>query len=128
MALREVGRIERSFFMLEWMNDPALRRRVQVGFNKGETRNALARAVFFNRQSNLRGRSFENQLYRASGLNLIVAAITLWNTVYLEHAIVALSEHDITIDEESLAHLSPIGWEYIKSDRRLYLAGHRPPP
>jgi TnpA family transposase len=45
-ALREVGRIERSLFMLEWMKDPELRRRVQVGLNKGEAKNALARAVF----------------------------------------------------------------------------------
>lgn len=82
-ALREVGRIERSLFMLEWMKDPELRRRVQVGLNKGEAKNALARAVFFNRQGDLRDRSFENQRYRASGLNLIVAAIILWNTVYL---------------------------------------------
>jgi TnpA family transposase len=88
-ALREIGRIERSLFMLEWMKDPELRRRVQVGLNKGEARNALARAVFFNRQGDLRDRSFENQRYRASGLNLIVAAIVLWNTVYLERAITA---------------------------------------
>jgi TnpA family transposase len=32
------------------MKDPELRRRVQVGLNKGEARNALARAVYFNRQ------------------------------------------------------------------------------
>ncbi len=78
-----LGRIERSLFMLEWMKDPELRRRLQVGLNKGESRNALARAVFFNRQGDLRDRSFENQRYRASGLNLIVAAMILWNTVYL---------------------------------------------
>jgi TnpA family transposase len=112
-ALREVGRIERSLFMLEWMKDPELRRRVQVGLNKGEARNALARAVFFNRQGDLRDRSFENQRYRASGLNLIVAAIILWNTVYLERAISALREHGIAIDDEDLAHLSPIGWEHV---------------
>jgi TnpA family transposase len=112
-ALREVGRIERSLFMLEWMKDPELRRRVQVGLNKGEARNALARAVFFNRQGDLRDRSFENQRYRASGLNLIVAAIILWNTVYLERAVAALREHGIAIDDEALAHLSPIGWEHV---------------
>ena len=49
VALREVGRIERTLFVLQWLQDPALRRRVQVGLNKGEARNALARAVFFNR-------------------------------------------------------------------------------
>ena len=49
-------------------------RRVQVGLNKGEAKNALARAVFFNRLGEIRDRSFENQRYRASGLNLVVAA------------------------------------------------------
>jgi TnpA family transposase len=39
-----------------------------------------ARAVFFNRLGELRDRTFENQRYRASGLNLVVAAIALWNT------------------------------------------------
>ncbi len=70
---RQIGRIERSLFVLEWMKDPELRRRIQVGLDKGEARNALARAVFFNRQGDLRDRSFENQRYHVSGLNLIVA-------------------------------------------------------
>jgi hypothetical protein len=78
--------MERTLFMLEWMQDPELRKRVQVGLNKGEARNALARAVFFNRQGELRDRTFENQRYRASGLNLVVLAIILWNTMYLERA------------------------------------------
>ena len=50
------------------------------GLNKGEARNALARAVFFHRLGEIRDRTFENQRYRASGLNLAVAAIILWNT------------------------------------------------
>ena len=33
--------------------------------------------------------TFENQRYRASGPNLIVATITRWNTVYLERAVAA---------------------------------------
>lgn len=44
-ALREIGRIERTLFMLDWFRAPGLRRRVQAGLNKGEARNALARAV-----------------------------------------------------------------------------------
>src|SRR5580658_5332481 len=49
LALRELGRLERTLFTLQWLQSPELRRRVQVGLNKGEARNALARAVFFNR-------------------------------------------------------------------------------
>ena len=113
VALRELGRLERTLFALDWMQNVELRRRVQIGLNKGEARNALARAVFLNRLGELRDRRFENQRYRASGLNVVVTAIILWNTVYLERAIQALRESGQDIDETLLPHLSPLGWEHI---------------
>src|SRR5271166_5390307 len=66
-ALREIGRLERTLFTLDWISDPGLRRRTNAGLNKGEARNALARAVFFHRLGEIRDRTFENQRYRASG-------------------------------------------------------------
>src|ERR1700754_112360 len=87
VALREIGRIERTLFILDWLQNVELRRRVHAGLNKGEARNALARSVFFYRLGEIRDRSFEAQRYRASGLNLVTAAIVLWNTVYLERAV-----------------------------------------
>ena len=71
MALRELGRIERTLFALDWMQNVELRRRVQIGLNKGEAKNALARAVFLNRLGEIRDRNFDSQRYRASGLNLV---------------------------------------------------------
>jgi hypothetical protein len=105
--------IERSLFTLDWLQNVELRRRVQAGLNKGEARNALARAVFFNRLGEMRDRSFENQRYRASGLNLVTAAIVLWNTVYLERVIRALRDHGQAVDQSLLQNLSPLGWEHI---------------
>jgi TnpA family transposase len=110
VTLRELGRIERTLFTLDWLQNVELRRRVQSGLNKGEAKNALARAVFFNRLGELRDRRFENQRYRASGLNLVVAAIVLWNTVYLERSTAALREHGQPGDDKLLQHLSPLGW------------------
>jgi TnpA family transposase len=109
VALRELGRIERTLFALDWMQNVELRRRVHIGLNKGEARNSLARAVFLNRLGEIRDRRFENQRYRASGLNLVVAAITLWNTVYLEQAVHVLRSCGMEIDEKLLPHLSPLG-------------------
>jgi TnpA family transposase len=86
-ALRELGKLERTLFTLDWLQDSELRRRSHVGLNKGEQQNALRRAVFFNRLGEIRDRSYDNQRHRASGLNLLVAAIILWNTVYLQRAI-----------------------------------------
>lgn len=113
VALREIGKIERTLFILQWLKDSELRRRVQVGLNKGEARNALARAVFFNRLGEMRDRGFENQNHRASGLNLVVAAIILWNTVYIERALIALRNKGESIREDLVRHLSPLGWEHI---------------
>jgi TnpA family transposase len=56
IALRELGKLERTLFLLEYIRDVELRRRIHVGLNKGEARNALARAVFFNRLGELRNR------------------------------------------------------------------------
>lgn len=82
-ASRETGSIERTLFMLDWFRDPALRRRVQAGLNKGEASNALARAVFLHRLGETRDRKPENQSYRPNGLTMLTAAVSLWNTVYM---------------------------------------------
>jgi hypothetical protein len=69
--------------------------------------------VFFNRLGELRDRTYENQQHRASGLNLVIGAIALWNTVYLERASRALQERSYVFDQQQLAHLSPLKWEHI---------------
>lgn len=113
LALRELGRLERSLFTLEYLKDVELRRRIHAGLNKGEARNALARAVFFNRLGELRDRTYENQRHRACGLNLVVASIVLWNTAYIERAVKTLRERGQAIPDNLLAHLSPLGWEHV---------------
>lgn len=113
VALRELGRIERTLFTLEWFKNIDLRRRTNAGLNKGEARNALARAIFFYRLGEMRDRSFESQAYRASGLNLLVAAVILWNTVYLERAIDGLRREGRDVRPELAKHVAPLGWEHI---------------
>jgi TnpA family transposase len=108
VALREIGRLERSLYMLRWLLDLDLRRRAQAGLNKGEARNALARAIFFCQLGELRDRTFENQVYRASGLNLVVAAVILWNTRYLQ-----LAADDLKVGSDMMKHVAPLGWEHL---------------
>jgi Tn3 transposase DDE domain len=113
LALREIGRIERTLFMLDWLELPGLRRQATVELNKGEARNALTRAVCFHRLGRLRDRAVEAQQYRASGLALVTAAIALWNTVYLDRALNDLRCSGEMIPEALLAHLAPVGWQHI---------------
>ncbi len=112
-ALREVGRLERTRFMIEWYCDPRLRRRCLGGLNKGESAHKLKRAVFFHERGEVRDRSFDSQAFRASGLNLVVSAIVHWNTVYLARAVGSLKGKGRTIPGHLLKHVSPISWEHI---------------
>lgn len=73
----------------------------------------MARAVFFNQLGEVRDRSYEDQLHRASSLQLIVSAIVSWNTVYIERAIEMLRSKGVEIPEAYLQQISPLGWEHI---------------
>lgn len=84
VALRELGKIERTLFLLQYISNVELR-----------------------------DRTHENQRHRASGLNLVVAAIVLWKTVYLERAVAAIRQNGQAVSDEALAHLSPLKWEHI---------------
>ena len=112
-ALRDLGRLERTLFTLDWLEDPALRRRAHDELNKGEARNSLARAVFFHRRGELQDRSLEAQQHRAGGLNVVLTAIALWNTTYLARAVDALRSEGDVIPDSLLEHLSPLGWDHI---------------
>src|SRR3546814_1669502 len=48
-----------------------------------------------------------------SGLNLLIAAISYWNTVYMDRAAQHLQSSGGTFDDALLAHLSPMGWVHI---------------
>ena len=112
-ALREVGRVERSLFMIDWTTNPGMRRRVQVGLNKGEAHHALKRAINFHQRGEVRDRTGEGQHYRIAGLNLLAAIIIYWNTVKLSDAVFAKRKAGLAIPAELLAHVLPLGWEHI---------------
>lgn len=112
-ALREIGRIERTLFMIEWYSSPELRDRCRAGLNKGEAGNKLTRAVFFHERGEIRDGSFESQAFRASGLNLVVSAIVLWNTAYLSRAVESLRAEGHDLPDDVIRHISPQIWEHI---------------
>ncbi len=111
-ALREMGRIEKTIFILNYISDESLRRKIQRGLNKGEAMNGLARAIFFGKQGELRERTIQHQLQRASALNIIINAISIWNTLHLTKA-VEYQKRSGRFNEELLHHMSPLGWEHI---------------
>lgn len=74
--------------------------------------NGFARAIFFGKRGEFRERELQDQLQRASALNILINAISIWNTTYLQKAIDHLKQTD-AFDESLLKHISPLGWEHI---------------
>ena len=118
-ALKEMGRIEKTIFLLKYMSNESLRREILVGLNKGEAMNGLARALFFGKSGNLREKDLQDQLQRASCLNILLNIVVIWNTVYLSRAI----EHKrqtTGLDESMLKHISPLNWNHIQLYGKYY--------
>jgi TnpA family transposase len=113
LALQEIGRVERTLFMLDWLESPALRRRCQAGLNKSEQRHQLTGAICTFKQGRIADRTYEAQQFRASGLNLVIAAIVFWNSTYIADAVAHLRSIGEEVSDEMLAHTSPVGWNHI---------------
>src|SRR5207248_7490739 len=90
LALQELGRIERTLFMLDWLESPELRRRCHAGLNTSEQRHSLAQVICTFKQGRIADRGTEAQQFRASGLNLVIAAIVFWNSTYIADAVAHL--------------------------------------
>ena len=132
IALQEIGKIERTLFMLDWLENSALRRRCQAGLNNSEQRHALTPAICTFRQGRIIDHSHGAQQYRASGLNLVIAAIVYWNSTYMTDAVTHLRSIGEPVPDGLLAHTSPVGWEHIAFsgdflwDRAALATGRKP--
>ena len=113
LALQELGRIERTLFTLDWLESPELRRRCHAGLNKSEQRHSLAQVICTFKQGRIADRGAEAQQFRASGLNLVIAAIVFWNSTYIADAVAHLCAAGEPMPHAWLAHTSPLTWEHI---------------
>jgi len=113
VALRELGRIERTtvhprLAAKRRATSPRACRTEQGRGAQLPGQGGVLQPPRRNQGSELRAAAL-----RASGLNLVTAAIVLWNTVYLERATQAMGEAGKSVDGELLQYLSPLGWEHI---------------
>lgn len=109
LALREIGRIERTLFIIDWLLDADMQGRVNVGLSKGEAHHALKNALRIGRQGEIRDRTAEGQHYRMAGLNLLAAIVIYWNTKHLGHAVSARKRAGLDCASELISHISPLG-------------------
>jgi TnpA family transposase/site-specific recombinase XerD len=112
-ALINLGRINKTIYMLNFIDDSAFRRRILTQLNTHEGRHSLARTTFYGRRGELRQRYREGQEDQLGALGLVLNIIVLWNTVYMNAAIEALRAQGVSVAPEDIARLSPFGHKHI---------------
>jgi TnpA family transposase len=112
-ALREVGRIYKTRFIMRYYDEVEFRRRINAGLNRMEFFNALARHLFYARRGENWERDMDQQLHRASALLIMANACVLWNSVQLSRAVQELRAAGIHFHPEDFHHVSPYAFEHI---------------
>ena len=121
-AIGALGRIPRTLYMLSYIDDEHYRRRILTQLNRGEGRHSVARAVFHGQRGELRQRYREGQEDQLGALGLVVNAIVLWNTMYMEAALNQLRAEGMEIKPEDVARLSPLIHKHINFQGRYSFA------
>ncbi|MDA8356403.1 MAG: Tn3 family transposase [Actinomycetota bacterium] len=105
---------------------PAYRREINRQLNKGEAFNALRQRIYFGQHGKIRRADPDAQAVQANALNLVTAAVTCWNTVYLAEVVDQLRQEGWQVTDDQLAHLSPTEWRHINpyGDYRFDLTPH----
>lgn len=119
-ALQEWGKLNEMIFILKYLQSPEYQKKITVQLNKGEALHALRRDLFIANEGKIRRRDQEDQLNQAACLNLVVNAITVWNTVYMQAVLEQLKSEGYEIKEEDVKNLSPARSEHINMYGKYY--------
>jgi TnpA family transposase len=112
-ALEELGRIIKTLYMLRYIDDEAYRRRILTQINRGEGRHELARIIFHGKRGERRQRYREGQEDQLGALGLVVNAVILWNTIYMDASLAELRAEGFDVRDEDVARLSPLGHGHL---------------
>jgi len=112
-AIGELGRVAKTLYLLNYLDDEAYRRRILTQLNRGESRHGVARAIFHGQRGELRQRYREGQEDQLGALGLVVNAVVLWNTRYLDAALAQVRTSGATVKPEDEERLSPLLLDHI---------------
>ena len=112
-ANRDLGRVFKTEFILQYMAEPELRGRIRRGLLKVEQLHALARDVFYGRRGRINARELWEQINTCSCLTLILACIVYWQAREISWVISQCDPAKDGLELSLLEHVSPIEWDNV---------------
>jgi TnpA family transposase len=109
-ALAALGQLIKTTYIRRYVADPALRYRVQLQLNRGESRHQLAKHVFFANRGVFRTNDLAEIMNKATCLSLLSNAVLVWNTHHIEQTVQVLRAQGYPVDDNDLARISPLAF------------------
>lgn len=107
LAAREVGRVIRTIFLLEYLSDLRLRQQIQRETNKIEAYNGFAKFLFFGGEGVIGELDREEQEKCIKYNDLVANAVIFQNVVDMTYALRALIREGYPVSPAAVAGLSP---------------------
>ena len=112
-ALRELGQLVRTQFLLEYMDDSELRKRIDTQLDKLESAHQFARAVFYANSGEMQYASKEEQQRTDACKRLVQNSIICWNYLYLTKQVIATPEPSRNLLVDIIGRSSPVSWQHV---------------
>ena len=103
----------KSTYILRYFHDRDLRYAVRKQLNRGESRHALARYVFFADQGAFKTNDYEEIMNKASCLSFASNAMVLWNTEQMQKVYEILGQKGVKVAQEDMARVLPLSTKNI---------------
>ena len=112
-AIAGYGRIFKTLHVLTFVDDPAYRRQLKAMRNLQEGRHGLGRHIFHGRKGELHRAYHAGMADQLGALGLVLNCVTLWNTLYLDHALNTLRAQGYPVLDADAARLSAYQYRHI---------------
>jgi TnpA family transposase len=126
-AFRELGRVVRTGFILQYLADPELRATIQQATNKSEAFNHLVQWLAFGNMGVIPTNNRAEQRKYIKYNHLLANAVILVNTVVITKILSELSKEGYVMHAEAIAALSPYITQHIIRFGRFTLDRTRRP-
>jgi TnpA family transposase len=113
-ALKEFGKIIKTFFLLKYIDDVELRQAIEKQLNKLESSNRFGKAVFYGNNQEFQQPTKEEQLIAEGCKRLIENAVICWNYLYLSQIVCDAESDDKKKNlVQTIKNGSPVTWQHI---------------
>lgn len=127
-AFRELGRVIRTMFLLQYMADTGLRSTIQSATNKSEVFNGFTKWLFFGGDGIIAENDREKQRKIIKYNHLVANCLIFYNVFSLSRILHNYKQDGYEFDEELVSYISPYITKHINRFGKYRIDANRKPP